>query len=149
MTRSPAEAQTKAPTRRGLLDTNILIHWGALEAAVLPDLTAVCAVTVAELAAGVHAASDATERANRLELLQRVEAEFAPLPFDVAAARAYGRIVAAVRAAGRSPRARVADQMIAAVAVARDLALFTTNPSDYRGLEKILTLVPVPRPASA
>jgi hypothetical protein len=32
---------------------------------------------------------------------------------------------------------------------ARDLALFTTNPSDYRGLEKILTLVSVPRPASA
>jgi predicted nucleic acid-binding protein len=108
---------------------------------------AVSTVTVAELAAGVHAASDPTERGSRLDLLQRVEAEFAPLPFDLAAARAYGRIIAAVRAAGRSPRARVADQMIAATAASRDLPLFTTNPSDYRGLNAILTLIPVERPS--
>jgi predicted nucleic acid-binding protein len=148
MIRSTAEAEAGAGTAgRGLLDTNIVIHWGLLEPAQLPGLAAVSAVTVAELAAGVHAAQDAVERAGRLELLQRVEAEFAPLPFDVAAARAYGRIAAAVRAAGRSPRARVADQMIAAVAASRGLPLFTTNPSDYHGLDGILNLVPVTRPA--
>jgi len=130
----------------GLLDTNILIHWAGLHPDALPDRSAVSTITIAELSAGVHAADDGLERASRLELLQQVESRFDPIPFDLRAARAYGRITAAVVGAGRSPRGRVADQMIAAVAASRGLALYTTNPGDYVGLGDIVAVVPVQRP---
>jgi predicted nucleic acid-binding protein len=133
---------------RGLLDTNILIHWPLLDPATLPDSTAICSVTLAELAAAVHGALDAHERARRVDTLQRAEAGFEPIPFDVASARAFGHVAAAVRAAGRSPRARMADLMIAAVAASRDLDLYTTNPSDFAGLDEIVRIVAVPRPES-
>jgi predicted nucleic acid-binding protein len=142
MIRSRAEA--RAP--RGLLDTNILIHWPVLDADALPEEVAITAVTIAELAAGVHADVSPGERAARMDVLQRAESAFDPLPFDVAAARVYGRIAAAVRQIGRSPRARVADQMIAAVAGAHALPLFTTNPADFAGLEAIVTVIPVAPP---
>lgn len=141
-----SSAESTGATHRGVLDTNILIHWPALELAVLPDATAITTVTVAELAAGVHTAIAADERARRLELLQRVESAFDPLPFDIAAARAYGSVVAAVRQSGRSPRGRVADQMIAAIAAAQGLPLYTTNASDYLGLDDVVTVIAVQRP---
>lgn len=130
----------------GLLDTNVVILWDQLAVDDLPRAAAISAVTLAELAAGIHAAIDAEERARRVELLQRVESSFDPIPFDTAAARSYGRITAAVRASGRSPRARVADQMIAATAAARGLPLHTTNVNDFIGLEGILTVVSVRKP---
>jgi predicted nucleic acid-binding protein len=130
----------------GLLDTNILIHWPQLTHGDLPDRAAITTVTIAELSAGVHAAHDPAARAERLELLQRAESDFDPIPFDLAAARSYGRIVAGVQGAGRSGRSRVADQMIAAIAASRALALYTTNPNDYRGLDGVLEVVPVVRP---
>jgi predicted nucleic acid-binding protein len=79
-------------------------------------------------------------------VLQRAENEFDPIPFGVEAARAYGRVSAAVVAAGRKPRRRAVDLMIASVALAEDLALFTTNPDDFAGLDDLLTIVPVTRP---
>jgi predicted nucleic acid-binding protein len=81
--------------------------------------------------------------------VQRVEATFSPLPFDVEAARQYGIIAAEVISTGRQPRGRVADLMIASVAAANKLPLFTTNPSDFRGLEAVLAIVPVPIPTPA
>ena len=137
---------------RGLLDTNILILWGRIERSELPTQMAISAVTLAELSAGVHSLpKDVTEsvRAERIDLLQRAESGFDPIPFDVAAARAYGRISATVRAFGRSPRSRVADLMIASIAASRALPLYTTNPSDFAGLEKLVTVIPVPRPTDA
>lgn len=131
---------------RGLLDTNILIHADRLPAHLLPPLSAITTITLAELAAGVHLARESGERARRLDLLQRVESEFDPLAFDAAAARAYGRIVAAVVEAGRGPRGRVADQMIAAVALAHELPVYTTNPADYAGLDRLIRVVAVARP---
>ncbi|HIZ36774.1 MAG TPA: type II toxin-antitoxin system VapC family toxin [Candidatus Ruania gallistercoris] len=133
---------------QGLLDTNILILWRSIDTAVLPDEMAISAVTLAELSSGVHLVSDdaAGERAKRLEVLQRVEHEFDPIPFGAEAARAFGRLTAAVRDAGRAPRRRIADLMIAAVAAVEGLPLYTTNPQDFRGLEKTIELVPVPRP---
>lgn len=131
---------------RGLLDTNILIHLPRLEADSLPREAAISAITVAELAAGVHAAVDALERAARLDVLQRAEHTFEPIPFDADAARAYGVIIAAVRETGRSPRARVADHLIAAIALARELPLYTTNADDFLGLDRVLTVYPVERP---
>lgn len=79
-------------------------------------------------------------------MLQRAENEFDPIPFTAESARIYGRLCAAVISAGRKPRRRVADLMIAAVAVAEDLPLFTTNAEDFRGLDELLTVVPVSRP---
>jgi len=54
-----------------------------------------------------------------------------------------------VIAAGRKPRRRIADLMIAAVAVAEELPLFTTNPGDFAGLDDLLVVVPVTRPITA
>ena len=83
------------------------------------------------------------ERARRLDVLQRAENEFDPIPFDAEAARIYGRVCAAVVSAGRKPRRRIADLMIAATAIAEGLPLFTTNPDDFRGLDELLTVVAV------
>ena len=86
------------------------------------------------------------ERARRLDVLQRAEHEFDPIPFDSEAARAYGRVTAAVIGAGRNPRRRTAGLMIAATAIAAGLPLYTTNPDDFAGLDDLLAVVPVTCP---
>jgi predicted nucleic acid-binding protein len=99
---------------------------------------------MAELAAGPHATTDASERARRQERLQRAEATFEPLPVDSAVARAYGRVYAAVGKSGRKARGRRAvDLLIAATAVAAGLPLYTRNPEDFSGLSEILEIVEV------
>lgn len=50
--------------------------------------------------------------------------------------------------AGRKPRGRTADLMIASIAAANRLPLFTTNPADFAGLEAVVTVVPVAVPRS-
>ena len=77
------------------------------------------------------------------------ENEFDPIPFGVEAARAYGQVSAAVIAAGRKPPRRAVDLMIASVAIAEGIPLFTTNPADFEGLGHLLTVVPVTRPKVA
>lgn len=143
------------PLRQGLLDTNILVLRRWIDPAELPDEMAISAITLAELSAGPHQIRPNTdqdlydeheERARRTEVLQRTESEFDPVPFDAEAARVYGRVAAAVVAAGRKPRSRIADLMIAATAIAEGLPLFTTNPGDYAGLERLVRIVPVTRP---
>jgi predicted nucleic acid-binding protein len=131
---------------RGLGDTNIIIHLEQLAVADLPTELLISAVTLAELAAGVHSADDVAERGRRIARLQRVEAAFSPLSFGAEAARQYGVIVSEVIAMGRKPRRRVADLMIASVAAANRLPLFTTSPDDFRGLDRVLAVVPVPAP---
>lgn len=129
---------------RGLLDTSVVIDLAVLGVADLPALPAVSALTVAELTAGPHATDDPAERARRQAVLQRTETTFDPLPFDQRAAQSYGRIYAAVRAAGRQARGRRAiDLMIAAVALANELPLYTRNPDDFTGLDDVLTVVGV------
>jgi hypothetical protein len=104
------------------------------------------AVTLAELSAGPHHTEDPAERARRTAVLQHAEATFDPLPFDAEAARAFGLVSSAVLAAGRTPRRRIADLMIASVAIGNRLPLYTTNPTDFSGLDHLLTVVPVQRP---
>lgn len=117
---------------RGLIDTSVVIDLDRVDHGDLPLELAISAVTLAELAAGPHATSDPAERARRQDRLQRVEATFDPLPFDAAAARAYGRIFAAVTAAGRKARGRRAiNLLIAATALAGELPLYTCNPDDF------------------
>jgi predicted nucleic acid-binding protein len=104
-------------------------------------------VTLAELAAGPHATVDPDERARRQDRLQRTEAAFEALPVDAAVARAYGRIYAAVAAAGHKARGRRAfDLLIAATALSRELPLYTCNGADFRELGDLLEVVPVPTP---
>ena len=124
---------------RGLLDTSVVIDLGSLDPATLPAEVTVSALTMAELAAGPHATTDPDERARRQERLQRAEATFVPLPFDENAARAYGRICAAIMAKGRKARGRRAiDLLIAATAMAEGLPLYTRNPEDFRGLDDLV-----------
>jgi predicted nucleic acid-binding protein len=141
--------------KQGLLDTNIMVLRTWLDPNELPDEMAITAITLAELSSGPHEVrgnaeqddyDEHAERARRIDVLQRAENEFDPIPFDAEAARIYGRVCAAVIGAGRKPRRRVADVMIAAIAVAEGLPLFTTNPDDFKGLEGLLTIVPVTRP---
>lgn len=129
---------------RGLLDTSVVIDLEELDASQLPGEVAVSAITTAELAAGPHATLDAGERANRQDRLQRAEAAFDPLPFDVDAARSYGRIYASVAAAGRKARgARGVDLLIAATALSNDLPLYTRNGSDFAALDGIVEVVEI------
>jgi predicted nucleic acid-binding protein len=126
---------------RGLLDTSVVIDLERIDAGSLPDEAAISSVTLAELAAGTHATDDPAERARRQDRLQRAEATFAPLPFDAGAARAYGRIYAAVAAQGRKARGRRAlDLLIAATALAADVPLYTRNPEDFRGLDGLVEI---------
>src|SRR6478672_4552210 len=119
----------------GILDTSVVIDLSGIEEDQLPSESAITVVTLAELAAGPHAAADAIQRSIRQERLQWAEATFDALPFDVAAARSYGRVYALVREARRQPRRRLADLIIASIAAANGLPLYTCNPTDFAGLE--------------
>jgi predicted nucleic acid-binding protein len=132
-----------AETSRGLLDTSVVVDHDLIAIDALPEETAISAVTLAELAAGPHATHDADERARRQDRLQWAAATWDPLPFDSEAARIYGRVFAATKAAERSVRPRVADLLIASTAVANALPLYTRNPSDFVGLEEILDVIAV------
>jgi predicted nucleic acid-binding protein len=129
---------------QGLLDTSVIIDLERLDPSLLPIESAVSAITMAELAAGPHATQDPAERARRQDRLQRAEAVFDPLPFDGEASRAYGRVYAAVFAAGRKTRgARAVDLLIAAVACSKGLPLYTRNPDDFRALDGLVDIVAV------
>jgi predicted nucleic acid-binding protein len=147
----PAEETGRdEPSRptRGLLDTSVVIDHDLIDPAQLPDESAIAAVTLAELSAGPHATHDEAERARRQDRLQWATATWDALPFDVEAARAYGRVFAATRAAGRSSRARLADLLIAATAAANDLDLYTRNPADIVGLDEIVRVIEIPTEAA-
>ena len=130
-----------ADPTRGLLDTSVLIDHDILDSELLPDESAISAVTLAELAAGPHATRDAQERARRQDRLQWAAATWDALPFDAEAARMYGRLFAATRAAGQSSRARMADLLIAATASANGLPLYTRNPSDFAALKRLVKVI--------
>lgn len=132
----------------GVLDTNVIVLLGGLQPEQLPAEPLITAVTLAELSVGPLVTDDLTERAARQARVQETEAAFDPLPFDAPAARAFGRVAAALRGAGRQVQPRAFDVLIAAIAVAHDLPLYTCNPRDFTGIEG-LTLVPVPHPGNA
>lgn len=124
---------------RVLLDTSIVIDPPAKLPGVM--MSFVSSVTLGELAAGVHTARTATERARRLSRLQSLENTIETLPFGGAAARAYGELYALVIDAGRNPRPRRFDLEIAATAVAHGLILVTRNPDDFIGLDSLVHVI--------
>jgi hypothetical protein len=125
----------------GLIDTSVVIDWDdPAVVAGLPDEVAVSSITLAELATGPHLTADVEQRARRQSRVQQAEALFDPIDFDRAAARSYGEVAAAAAAVGRSHRPRVADLLIAAVAHANGLALYTRNPGDFAGLDRLIAV---------
>lgn len=127
--------------RAGVVDTSIIAAIRLYDPSELPDTMLITAVTLGELSCGPHATDEPARRAGRVAVLQHVEATFDPLPYDQAAARLYGQICAAVRAAGRKPRTRASDLMIAATAASNDLPLYTANPADFKATGDLVEIV--------
>jgi tRNA(fMet)-specific endonuclease VapC len=129
---------------RGVLDTSAVIELHRIaDPTQLPAQPLITAVTLAELSVGPLVARDEQERAARQAHLQQAEADFDPLAFDAAAARAFGRVAAALRRAGRKPAVRAYDAMIAATALAHQLPVYTCNPEDFSGIPD-LNVVAIP-----
>ena len=131
---------------RGVLDTSTLILLTRIQdERLLPVEPLITTVTLAELSVGPLLATTDEERAARQTHVQQAEADFDPLPFDVPAARAFGRAALALRRIGRAVKPRAYDVMIAATALANGLPLYTCNPKDFTGIDG-LTVVSVPVP---
>src|SRR5437588_1872426 len=131
---------------RGVLDTSTVILLPRLrDPSLLPSEPLITAVTLAELSVGPLVARTEQERAARQAHLQQAESDFDPIPFDAAAARAFGQVAASLRRSGRKTAARAYDAMIAATAVANALPLYTCNPDDFAGIDG-LEVVTIPHP---
>ena len=125
---------------RSVLDTSVLLGPDPGE---IQGEIAISTVSLAELLFGVLVARSDEMRATRLRRLATVEQTFQALPIDATVAREYGRLAAAVVAAGRKPRARAMYLLTAATASANDARLCTRNPSDLAGLEDLLEIVSI------
>ena len=132
---------------RGVLDTSTVILLTRItDESLLPVEPLITTVTLAELSVGPLVTTTDEERAARQSQVQQAESDFEPLPFDVAAARAFGRAALARRRSGRAVKPRAYDVMIAATALANGLPLYTCNPKDFAGIDG-LVVVPVPGPS--
>jgi predicted nucleic acid-binding protein len=127
----------------GVLDTCAYIDLDLLDPEALPAVPEITAITMAELHQGLAMAKSAAVRAARTEKLGAAIVDFAPLPFDGAAASRYGTLVALALEANRDPRPRRMDLMIAAIASSRDLPLYTRNEDDFRGLGDLVEVIAV------
>jgi tRNA(fMet)-specific endonuclease VapC len=130
----------------GLLDTSALLALRRVtDPSLLPDVALISAITLAELSVGPLVATDDLERARRLAHVQQAEADFDPIPFDAAAARAFGLVASAYRRSGRKPAARAFDALIAATAIANGLPLYTANAADFAGIDGLVVrAIPTP-----
>ena len=134
---------------RGVLDTSTVIMLSRItDPAALPAEPLITTATLAELTVGPLVATTDEERAARQAHVQQAEADFDPLPFDAPAARAFGRVAASLRHAGRKPSARAYDAMIAATAISRNLPVYTCNPADFTSIDG-LTVITVRVPQQA
>ena len=127
----------------GVLDTCTYIDLDVIEPECLPEFPEITAITLAELHQGVVMTPDTAVRAIRIEKLGAAVADFDPLPFTEQAAARYGTLVGLVLAAGRNPKPRRMDLMIAAIASVHNMPLYTRNPEDFKGIENRLTVVSV------
>lgn len=125
---------------RGLLDTSAYIDLERLDSSLLPPEVLISSITLAELTVGPLVAGDEEERARRQTRLQIAESVFEPLPFDAAAARAFGLVAASLRRSGRKSSARAYDALIAAIALANGLAVYTANPADFDGIDGLVVV---------
>ncbi len=130
--------------RRGILDTSVVIDLESIDVRRLPAELAITAITLAELAAGPHAGTDADEQARRQDRLQRAGGRVRPAALRH---RVRTRVRPGLRGGGargsQGPGARAVDLLIAATALAADLPVYTRNGSDFRVLEDLLEVVVV------
>lgn len=127
----------------GILDTNAVILLTRIaDPECLPKYPAITTITLAELSVGPHVTTNNIERAARQAHLQQAESDFEPIPFDAAAARAFGRVASDLRSVGRKTKARAYDALIASIAVAQQMPLYSANPDDFLGITE-LELVPI------
>lgn len=125
---------------RAILDTSVVI---ATDVEPLDGELAISAITLAELHFGVLVANEQKVRSERLRRLLIVQRKFDALPVDDAVAASYGQVAAAVVDAGRQPRARSMDLLIAATAHAHSARLYTRNADDFDRLRDLVDVVPV------
>ena len=124
---------------RGVLDTSVFIaaeSGRTLDADALPSEAAICVITLAELHAGVLAATDVDTRARRMATLDSV-VDIELLPIDEAAAITWARMRARLAEAGR--RVNVNDLWIAACAASRELPVVTQD-DDFTALVELANL---------
>jgi predicted nucleic acid-binding protein len=138
--------EPSAMHERAILDTSALILIDRIPSVeLLPRIPLITSISLAELSVGPLVVKNDVERARRVAHLQRVEATFSPLPFDAEAARAFGGVAASLRKAGRKVAARRKDAMIAAIAVAKKLPIYTCDARDFELIEGLeVVLIPVP-----
>ena len=118
----------------GVLDTSVFIATESgrrLDEALIPDEVATTVVTLAELHAGVLAATTSDIRAQRLATLESV-ADLETLPVDDGAARMWARLRIHLAETGR--RVRINDLWIAAIAASRALSVVTQD-EDFAALD--------------
>ncbi|XVS64866.1 type II toxin-antitoxin system VapC family toxin [Actinosynnema sp. CA-299493] len=132
-----------ADRQSGVLDTSAYIDLDLLHPQVLPAVPELTTITLAELHHGVMAAKDAATRAVRTAHVATAIVDFDLLPFDHRASARYGSLIGLTLAAGRDPRSRRLDLMIAAIASCHDLPLYTRNPKDFVGLEQLVEVIEV------
>lgn len=125
---------------RAILDTSVVI---ATDVGPLDGELAISAVTLAELHFGVLVATEASIRSERLRRLSVLQRRFDALPMDDAVAVSYGQVAAAVVDAGRQPRARAFDLLIAATAHAHSARIYTRNVGGFVGADSLVEVVPV------
>jgi hypothetical protein len=136
--------------QKGILDTSTVSLLARIQDPdSLPEEPLITAITLAELSVGPLVASTDEERMARQAHLQQAEADFDPLPFDAGAARTFGRVAATLRRSGRKAKARAYDAMIAAIAMAHELPVYTCNPADFTGIDGLeVVSVAVPEASS-
>ena len=125
---------------KAILDTSVLI---ASSVAPLEGELAISVASLAELHFGVLVTREAAVRAERLRRLSELQRSFDALPVDHDVSVSYGQLAAAVAQAGRQPRARVMDLLIAATAHAHGARLYTRNAQDLVGIEHLVDIVAV------
>ncbi len=125
---------------KAVLDTSVLIATGVPR---LEGALAISVASIAELHFGVLITSDQAVRAERLRRLSELQRRFDALPIDDDVATSYGQLATAVVMAGRQPRSRTMDLLIAATAHAHGARLYTRNAADLVGIEHLLDIVSV------
>lgn len=125
---------------KAILDTSVVLSTGLSR---LDGELAISSATLAELHFGVLVTTDPAVRAERLRRLSVLQRTFDAVPIDDAVAASYGMLAAAVASAGRKPRGRVMDLLIAATAHAHGARLYTRNADDLVGIESLVDVVAV------